>query len=98
MLKHMIKAEVLELIVARMDLVVAVLEVALNHKSTWITSLGGTGMVRASIAAFGLNVRNVAVVGDDLLDEVGQTSVDIVGDDANRLGLARLDGLVDVSR
>ena len=62
MLKHMIKAQVLNLVFGRVDLVVRILEVRLDDKSRRITSLRSTGMVGAGVATFGKNIRNVAIL------------------------------------
>ena len=51
MLQHMIKAQILNLVFARMNLAVAVLEVALDDKRRRISSLGSAGMITACIAA-----------------------------------------------
>jgi hypothetical protein len=94
MLQHMTEAQIFNLIVARVNLIIRVLEVALNHERARVARLARACVVRAGVAALCLDVRDVAVLGDDLLDEGRQAGVDVVGDDADGLGLAGGDGLV----
>ena len=58
MLQHVVKREVLEEIVIRVDVVVRVLESGLDHKGGWVTGLGGRGVVGAGIATLGLDEGN----------------------------------------
>ena len=88
MLKHMREAQVLNLILGSMDLLITELEVALNDESRGITSLASTGVVRASITALSENIGNVAVVGDDGLDKLSQAGVNVVSNDTDGLRLA----------
>jgi hypothetical protein len=97
MLQHVVEAEVLNLVLGCVDLVVAVLEVRLNDEGRGVSSLGSAGVVGTSIAALGKNVWDVAVHGDDLLDELGKPRVDVVGDNADRLWFACIDGLLNVA-
>ena len=62
MLKHVVKAQILNLVLSGMDLVVGVLEVRLNHKSRRIAGLAGAGVIRAGVAALGLNPGDLAVL------------------------------------
>lgn len=66
MLDHVVEAEILDLILGGMDMVVAILESTLNNECTWITGLGGAGMVGTCITTESLHIRNVAVLSDDL--------------------------------
>lgn len=62
MLKHMIEAQVLDGIVAGVDVVVAVLEITLDDECRWISSLGCRSMIRACVSTLSLNVRDLAVL------------------------------------
>ena len=72
-LQHMLKAQVLQLVLGSVNFLVAVLEAALDDERTWVTSLACTGVIGASITTLGLDIWNIAVSGDDLLDERGKT-------------------------
>ena len=97
MLQHVIKVQVLDLILGCVDLVVAVLEVTLNDEGTGVASLASTGVIRACVAALGQDVRNVAVCGDNLLDELSEAGVHEIGDDTNTLWLSSIKCLLDVA-
>ena len=67
MLQHMIEAQILDLVLRSMDLLVRVLEVRLNDESRWIASLRSTSMIGACIAAPGKDVRDIAVLVEALV-------------------------------
>lgn len=62
MLEHVIEREVLNQIVSAVNMVVTVLESRLDDEGRWIARLGSRRMVRARVAALGLNVWNIAVL------------------------------------
>lgn len=97
MLKHVVERQVLDVVVGGVDVVVAVLESRLDDKCGWIAGLGGRCVVRAGVSTLGLDEGDIAVLDDDLLDELGQLRVDVVDDDADALRLSGLDGLLNVS-
>ena len=97
MLDHMIKVEILELVLSRVDLLVRVLEVALNHESGGIPDLGSGSVVRACVATLGLDVWDSAVFVDDLFDEGRKGWVNEVGNHSDGFGLAGLDCAVSIS-
>lgn len=66
MLDHVVEAEVLDLILSGMDMVIAILESTLNNECTWVTGLGGAGVIGACITTESLHIRNVAVLRDNL--------------------------------
>ena len=74
-----------------MNVVVGVLKGRLDDKGGRVTSLGSGSVVRAGIAALGLDVRDIAVLGNDLLDEISQVRIDVVNDNADALDLAGLE-------
>lgn len=98
MLQHVIKAQVLKLILRGMDLLIRVLEIALNHKRARIPGLARTRVVRTGVATLGLDERDVAVSRDDLLDKGREAWVNIVRDDAYRLRLASVQRLLHITR
>jgi hypothetical protein len=61
-LEHMIEGQVLNLVLSAMDVGIRVLKCRLDDKGRGVASLGGGGMVRASISALSLNPRNVAIL------------------------------------
>jgi hypothetical protein len=97
MLQHVVEAEVLNLVLGGVDLIVAVLEVRLDNERRGVSGLGSAGVVGAGVATLGQNVRDIAVHGDNLLDELGETRIDVVCDDANRLWLACINCLLNVA-
>lgn len=97
MLEHVVKAKVLDLVLSRVDLVVRVLEVALDNKRRGVACLAGACMIRTCISALSQHIRDVAILGDDFYYEVGQAFVDIISDDSNGLRLAIVQGLLDVA-
>jgi len=62
MLQHMREAEILDLILRRMDLLVAPLEIGLDDEGGGIACFGGRGVVGAGVAAFREDVGDVAVL------------------------------------
>lgn len=62
MLQHVVKAQILDLIFGRVDLLVRVLELRLNHKCRGVSETAGGGMVGAGVPALGLNERDVTVL------------------------------------
>ena len=62
MLQHMIEAQILQLILGRMYLLIRVLEVGLDDKRRRIAGLGSAGVIGAGIAAFGEDVGDVAIL------------------------------------
>ena len=62
MLKHVVKAEILDLVFRGVDFLVRVLEVAFDDERRRIPSLGRAGMVGARVAALCKDVGNVAVL------------------------------------
>ena len=69
----------------------------MTYESTWVPSLASTGMIRACVTTLGKDIRNVAVGGDDLLDELGKAGINKIGNDANTLGLSSVKSLLDVT-
>jgi hypothetical protein len=63
MLQHVVEAKVLNLVLGRVDFLIAVLELRFDDKGRWVAKAAGGGMVRASVAALGFNVGDVAVLG-----------------------------------
>lgn len=63
MLQHMAEAQILDLVLERVDLLVAVLEVALDDEGGRVAGFGGGGVVGASVAAFCERVGDGAVLG-----------------------------------
>lgn len=62
MLQHVVKVEEFNLVFRGVNLLVAVLEIALNHKCGRISSLAGRRMVRASIPTLGLDIGDLEVL------------------------------------
>jgi hypothetical protein len=62
MLKHMIKAQILNQITRSVNLLVRIRKIRLDNKSRGVSSLGGGCMIRASIAALRFCVWNVGVL------------------------------------
>src|SRR3954465_13049446 len=94
----MIKAEILDLVFGGVDLLVGVLELGLDHEGRGVSIPTGRGMVRASIATLGLDVGDIAVGGDDLLDEGSEALVDVVDNDTHRLLLTSIKSSLNVAR
>lgn len=62
MLEHVVEREVLNQVVSAVNVVVAVFERRLYNEGRWIARLGSRRMIRARVAALGLNVWNIAVL------------------------------------
>lgn len=62
MLKHMIKAQVLDGIIRRVDVVVRVLEVRLDHEGRRIASFGSGCVVGTGVSALCEDVWNIAIL------------------------------------
>ena len=62
MLQHMREAQKFNLILGRMDLLVAPLEIGLDHEGGRVACFGGGGVVGAGVAAFREDVGDVAVL------------------------------------
>lgn len=62
MLQHVVEAQVLDLVLGGVDLLVRVLELRLDHKRRRVTETAGGGMVGAGVAALGFSVGDVAVL------------------------------------
>lgn len=110
MLKHMIETQVLNLILGGVDLLVRVFEVGLDDKRRRISSFRCRSMIAASVATLGEDVGNVAVLqlsegtqsrstnlGDDLLDELSQSSIHEIRNDTNAFRFARIEGVLHVA-
>ena len=97
MLKHMIEAQELDFVFCGMDLAVTVLEVALDDKGRGISGFAGTCVIGTGVATFGQDVGDVAICGDNLFDEVGESGINKVSDDADALGFTSIKSLLDVA-
>jgi hypothetical protein len=62
MLQHVVKRQILDVIVGAVNVRVRVLKSGLDNKSRGVTGLGGGSVVGAGIATLGLNPRDVAVL------------------------------------
>lgn len=62
MLQHMIKTQILDLVLAGVNLVVRVFKIRLDDKGRRIPSFRRGSMVGAGISAFGQHIRNGAVL------------------------------------
>lgn len=62
MLKHVVERQILNLILSRVNVGVRVLKLRLDHKCGRIAGLGRRGVVRAGVAALGLDVGDVAIL------------------------------------
>lgn len=98
MLQHMIEAEVLDLILGGMDLLIGVLKLRLDNECGRVSVPTSRGMIGASIATLGLDIRYITVAGDDPFDEIRQALVDVVYDDPDRLLLARIQRSLHIAR
>ena len=59
---HVAEAEVLDLVVGRVDLLVGVFHLTLSRHGGWETLPAGRGVVRTGVAALGFDERNIAVL------------------------------------
>lgn len=62
MLQHVREAQILKLVLGRVNLLVGILEVGLDDKGRRIASLGGRGMVGARVTALCQDIGNLAVL------------------------------------
>lgn len=62
MLQHVVEREVLDLVVGAVDVLVRVAEGGLDYEGRRVAGLGGRGVVRARVAALGLDPGDVAVL------------------------------------
>lgn len=62
MLQHMVKAQVLDLVLRGVNFLVGILKLRLDHKRRWVAKPAGGGMVGAGITALGFSVGDVAVL------------------------------------
>lgn len=62
MLQHVVETQPLDRVVRRVDFLVGVLELRLDHKRRRIPVSTGRGVVGAGIPAFGFDVGDVAVL------------------------------------
>lgn len=62
MLQHVVETQVLNLVFARVDLLVRVLKVRLDHKRRRIPGFGSGGVVGAGVSAFRQHIRDGAVL------------------------------------
>jgi hypothetical protein len=62
MLDHVVETQMLNHIFGGVDLLVRVLELGFNHKRRGIAVSAGRGVVGAGVAAFGLDIGDVAVL------------------------------------
>ena len=97
MLQHVVEVKVLDLVLGRVDLGVAVFEIRLDHECGWIAILAGRRMVRASITTLRLDERDVAVVSHDFFDESRQFLIHKVNDDAHAFGLTGVQSLLGIA-
>lgn len=97
MLQHMIKAQVLQLVLCRVNLLVRIFEVTLNDKGTRISSFTGTGVIGAGVTALGQDVGDIAISSDDFLNEFGEARVDEISNDADALGFAGVEGVLHIT-
>lgn len=63
MLKHVVKGQVLDEVLGRVNMGIRVLKSGLNDKGGGISSLGGRCVVGAGVATLSLDPRDAAVLG-----------------------------------
>lgn len=61
-LEHVVEGEVLDQVVGAVDALVRVAEGGLDHEGGRVAGLGGRGVIRAGVAALGLDPGDVAVL------------------------------------
>ena len=64
MLEHVVKAEILNLVLCGVDTLVRELEGGFNDKGRGVAVAAGRGMIRAGIATLGQNIGDVAVLSN----------------------------------
>lgn len=62
MLQHVVEAEVLDLVVRAVDLLIGVLELRLDDKGRWVAEAAGGGVVGAGVATLCFDVGDIAVL------------------------------------
>ena len=62
MLKHMIKAQVLDAIVGGVDMLIGISEFGLNHERGWVAGFGCRGVIGTSITTLGFHKWNFAIL------------------------------------
>lgn len=62
MLQHVVKVQKLNLVFSSVNLLIAVLEVALDNESRRVSSLGSRCMIRAGVSTLCLDVWNLRIV------------------------------------
>src|ERR1700712_4068644 len=88
------EADVVNSIIGCVDLIHSIREIRLDNKRTWIAGLARTSMVTARISALCQDVRDVAILGDDLLDELSERRVDEVCNHAHSFRLPGVERLL----
>lgn len=112
-LKHVVKAQVLDRVVRSVNILVRISEIGLDYERRWISSLGGGCVVAACVAALGfdkwdlailrLSVTNpakqraIAYFGHYFFDVAGQIRVDEIGDNTNRFLLSCVKSSLNIS-
>lgn len=61
-LKHVVKGQMLDGVLGAVDVGVRILKGRLDDKGRGVAGLGGRGVVRAGVAALGLDPRDMAVL------------------------------------
>ena len=62
MLQHMVEAEILDLVLSGVDLLIRKSKVRFDDERARVPSLGRAGVIRTRIAAFGENVGDVTIL------------------------------------
>lgn len=62
MLAHVVKVQVLDLVVGRVDLLVGVFHLGFDCHGRRVALSASRGVVRAGVAAFGFDKRDIAVL------------------------------------
>lgn len=62
MLQHVVEAQVLDLVLGRVYLLVRILELRLDHKGRGVAESAGRGVVGTGIAALGFHVGDITVL------------------------------------
>ena len=93
----MLKTEILNLVVARVESGVHVLELGFHHARARIAGLVSARMIGACVTALRHRSSQIGVLGHEESDEVGQGPVHMVGHDADTLGSAVGEGACGVA-
>ena len=97
MLQHMLKTQILDLILRRMNPLIRIPKRALDDKGRRIPRFTRARVVATRVAAFCEHVWDVAVFDYDLLDEVREALVHEIGDHADGFRFPRCEGAGDVA-